>query len=173
MAARALRSPSGLRKGNTPSSISSNASAIHSSCHIARPAQECLPARFLHIFEKVRAWVEDQYVFLRLEAFLVSAETAIQRIKFRRAPVGRGIQRRRLGIAFTANPLGLAVGFGQEYLALALGIGADLLRRLRALRAQFVRDSRAFRLHALIHRKADFVRQVHALDARSEERRVG
>src|SRR3989304_3799365 len=112
MAARALRSPSGLRKGNTPSSISSNASAIHSSCHIACPAQECLPARFLHIFEKVRAWVEDQYVFLRLEAFPVSAETAIQRIGFRPPPVGCGIQGGGPGIALAANPLGLAVGFG-------------------------------------------------------------
>src|SRR3989344_3024869 len=165
MAARALRTPSGLRKGKMPSSISSNASAIHRSCHIARSGQGGLPGGFLHVFEEIRARVHDQDVFFRPEAFLVGAETAIQRIEFRRAPVGRAIQRRGPGIALAAHPLGLAVGLGQEHLALALGVGANLLRRLRALRAQLVRDARAFRLHALIHRLADLIRQVHALDA--------
>src|SRR3989344_5741758 len=132
MAARALRTPSGLRKGKMPSSISSNASAIHRSCHIARSGQGGLPGGFLHVFEEIRARVHDQDVFFRPEAFLVGAETAIQRIEFRRAPVGRAIQRRGPGIA---------------------------------LPAQFVGDARAFRLHALIHRLADLIRQVHALDA--------
>src|SRR3990170_7577792 len=110
MAASALRSPSGLRKGNTPSSISSNASAIHSSCHIANSGQGCLPAGFLHVFKEVRARVYDHDVIFRLEAFFIGTETAVQRIEFRCAPVGRGIQRRRPGIALAANPLGLAVG---------------------------------------------------------------
>src|SRR5919201_4291226 len=38
-----------------------------------------------------------------------------------------GVDRRRLGVAFAAHALRVAVRFGEDHLALAVGVGADLL----------------------------------------------
>src|SRR3989344_1467649 len=127
MATSALRTPSGLRKGKMPSTISSSASAIHNSC-IAKPGHGCLPARLLHVFEEIRTRVHDHDVFFRPEAFFVGIEAAVQRIEFRCAPVSLAVYLRRLGVAFAADALGLAVSLGQQHLALTLGIGTDFLR---------------------------------------------
>src|SRR4030065_2546168 len=98
MAASALRTPSGLRKAKMPSRISSSASAIHSSCHIAGPGHDCLPGGLLHVAEEIRTRVHDQDVFLGFEAFLVGAEAAIKRVEFRRATVGLAVQGRGPGV---------------------------------------------------------------------------
>src|SRR6185312_9857407 len=117
------------------------------------------------VAQEFRVGLQDQHAAAVLERLLVGGEAAVEREEFRVLAVGLRVDRRGLRVALAAHLGGVALGVRAQHLALAVGIGLDLLRRFLAGVAQFVGQLQAFGAHALVHRFADLVRQVDALDA--------
>ena len=162
------------RPGTIPAQRIPRVACVTSTAAGRRPAA----ARLLQVLEEFRARVEHHHVALVLERRLVRFEAAIERVELGVLPERRGVDRRRLGVAFALDLLRLPVGFGEDDLALAIGVGADLLRLGAALRAQLVGDALALRFHALVDLRQHFVGQLdapqaHVDDLDADRARVG
>src|SRR5258707_1277533 len=90
------RSPAGLANGNSPSTISNNAMATLSSCHMATASA----GRLLHVLEEVQARVQHHDIVFLLEALLVGAQTAVKQVELRRLRGRIGNDRGGARVAF-------------------------------------------------------------------------
>src|SRR5690606_21405908 len=106
---------------------------------------------FLQVFqERVVAVQHDRRVAAG-EGLAVGLQAAVEGVERRIAPVGLGIDPRRLRVALAAQLLRVALGLGQDHRLLAVGLGTDLLRQLLAFGAQLAGNLLALGTHAPVH----------------------
>src|SRR5690606_17101846 len=96
--------------------------------------QPLLPG-FFQVAEELAARIQHQYVALVGEAFTVRLQAAVEGVELPVLTVSFSIDRRRLGIANTANFLGLTIGFSQQNPLLAIGVRTNAFGQLLALGA--------------------------------------
>src|ERR1700674_175744 len=154
----------GTRNGKIPSSTSIRANASISDCGIGR----CLLAWLaccLEILEEVGVRIENHEIALVPQTAPVSIQAAIEGVELRVLTERAGVRCRSLRVAFTLVVLRVSISLGKDDLSLPICFGTNFFRFARAGGTQFVGYPFTFRLHALVHRLADFLRQVDALQA--------
>src|ERR1700722_7280873 len=124
----------------------------------------CFARRIAEVAEEIGVRTEHQIGITLLHASLVSLHRAIKAKEIRIAGISVGEDPVALGIALTADGLGLLIGLGDEYRDVAIGLGLDFLTLLAALGAEFGGFALPFGLHALEDCLAVLFRQIDAAD---------
>src|SRR6187399_1512862 len=160
----------GFRNGSSPSSTSRMDTAASRSVQAkCTPVNPLAPARRIQVLEELAFGRYDPDIAIARQRAAIRLQAAVEGIELRRLAVGLRVDARSQAIPLAAQALGITRRIGKDFRDLAVGLGADAFAVGAALGAQLVAAGAEALLHALVHRAADFIRQVDALHAHVDQ----